>query len=115
MEKERKARQARMKTEREEARQKLHDKYNIKKNDEFFIPVHSKTTTLNENQARERHQASSNQADDGSTIRKMNLSINDNDKMILDDYSSSAEKNYQQKDGNSKEENGDIDLIEESK
>ncbi|CAF3981269.1 unnamed protein product [Rotaria sordida] len=43
----------------------------------------------------------------------MNLSINDNDKMILDDYSSSAEKNYQQKDGNSKEENGDIDLIEE--
>ncbi|CAF1475864.1 unnamed protein product, partial [Rotaria sordida] len=56
-----------------------------------------------------------NQADDGSTIRKMNLSINDNDKMILDDYSSSAEKNYEQKDGNSKEENGDIDLIEESK
>ncbi|CAF3990457.1 unnamed protein product [Rotaria sp. Silwood1] len=60
MEKERKARQAKMKKEREEARQKICDKYNIKKKDELSTLAHGKTTTttLNENQTREVHQAS---------------------------------------------------------
>ncbi|CAF1180215.1 unnamed protein product [Rotaria sordida] len=57
-EKERKERQARRKKEHEEARQKLRDKYDIKNNNEFFIPAHSKTMiTLNENQARHVYQA----------------------------------------------------------
>ncbi|CAF1420758.1 unnamed protein product, partial [Rotaria sp. Silwood1] len=40
MEKERKARQAKMKKEREEARQKICDKYNIKKKDELSTLAH---------------------------------------------------------------------------
>ncbi|CAF4965063.1 unnamed protein product [Rotaria sp. Silwood1] len=63
MEKERKARQAKTEQDREEARQKIRDKYNIKKKDELSTLAHGKTTTtttttLNENQTREVHQAS---------------------------------------------------------
>ncbi|CAF3877971.1 unnamed protein product [Rotaria sp. Silwood1] len=63
MEKERKARQAKMEQDREEVRQKIRDKYNIKKKDELSTLAHGKTTTtttttLNENQTREVHQAS---------------------------------------------------------
>ncbi|CAF3376854.1 unnamed protein product, partial [Rotaria sp. Silwood2] len=61
MEKERKERQAKIEKEREESRQKIRDKYNIKKKDELSTPAHIKTTTttLNKNQTREVHQASS--------------------------------------------------------
>ncbi|CAF3533238.1 unnamed protein product [Rotaria sp. Silwood1] len=61
MENERKARQAKVEKEREEARQKIRDKYNIKKKDELSSRAHGRTatTTLNENQAREANQASS--------------------------------------------------------
>ncbi|CAF2143275.1 unnamed protein product [Rotaria magnacalcarata] len=62
VEKERKLRQAKVQKEREEARQKIRDKYNIKKTDDLSTPAHSKTTkitTLNENQASEVHQTSS--------------------------------------------------------
>ncbi|CAF0896339.1 unnamed protein product [Rotaria sp. Silwood1] len=61
MENERKARQAKVEKEREEARQKIRDKYNIKKKDDLSSRAHGRTatTTLNENQAREANQASS--------------------------------------------------------
>ncbi|CAF5152727.1 unnamed protein product, partial [Rotaria magnacalcarata] len=61
MEHERKVRQAKVEKEREEVRQKIRDKYNIKKKDDLSTPAHSKTTkitTLNENQASEVHQTS---------------------------------------------------------
>ncbi|CAF3738501.1 unnamed protein product [Rotaria socialis] len=62
MEKERQIRQAKVEKEREEVRQKIRDKYNIKKKDDLSSPTHSKTTkitTSNENQASEVHQTSS--------------------------------------------------------
>ncbi|CAF3372712.1 unnamed protein product [Rotaria socialis] len=62
MEKERQIRQAKVEKEREEVRQKIRDKYNIKKKDDLSNPTHSKTTkitTSNENQASEVHQTSS--------------------------------------------------------
>ncbi|CAF1007249.1 unnamed protein product [Rotaria sordida] len=60
MEEERKARHTKVEKEREEVRQKIRDKYNIKKKDELSTPARNKTTTtLNENKAREVHQASS--------------------------------------------------------
>ncbi|CAF3125172.1 unnamed protein product [Rotaria sp. Silwood2] len=63
IEKERKERQGKVEKEREEIRQKIRDKYNIKKNDEHSSPAHDKTktmtTTLDENKAEEVHQASS--------------------------------------------------------
>ncbi|CAF3372747.1 unnamed protein product [Rotaria socialis] len=59
LEKERKLRQAKVQKQREEARQKIRDKYNIKKTDDLSTPAHSDaTTSLDENNARAAQQVS---------------------------------------------------------